>query len=167
MGIELLEEKFQKYIAACPHNIQKLQDLADRAALVQMEMRKLFNEITPFLCRDCAAACCQCMPVEGWFTESDYFLYRMRHAAPCDLRMAHDDYRSCAFLGLAGCVLPEDLRPFPCVKVNCRMVAEALEARGHMEVFTGLYNALGLLQEELWPLLADIHSSHALQAQAL
>lgn len=167
MGIEVLEEKYQKYIKACPHNIQKLQAIAEQAALVQKQMRKLFDEITPALCTACKASCCQCMPVEGWFTESDYFLYRRLHDVPFDLRVPHDDFKSCAFLGPAGCVLPQDLRPFPCVKVNCRIVAEALEARGELEAFTGLYNELESLQDKIWPLLTDIHSFNALQAQAL
>lgn len=167
MGIDLLEKKFQKYAAACPHNLDRLREIAGQVSRIQQSMRRLFADITPVLCSACAAPCCQCMPVEGWFTESDYILYRMLHDAPFALRAARHDGRSCLFLGAGGCVLPEDMRPFPCVKVNCRKVSDVLAKRGLLDEFNRLNSELELLQDAVYPLLADIISDHVLQAQAL
>jgi len=167
MGIEFLEEKYERYAERHPSRLAVLRSLADRAAQAQLEMRALFDPITPVLCTGCASPCCRCMPVEGWFTEGDYFLYRTRHEAPFELRQAHVDGRSCAFLGPAGCVLPADLRPFPCVKVNCARVSEELAKRGCSEAFGRLYNELESVQDELWRLLSDIYSENAVQAQSL
>jgi len=166
MGIEILEDKFQKYAAACPHNLGMLQNIARQVSLIQREMRCLFDDITPVLCSACNAPCCKCMPVEGWFTESDYFLYRMLYDAPFPLRAERHDGKSCLFLGASGCVLPADMRPFPCVKVNCRRVAVELEARGRMETFQRLNARLEALQDEVYPLLADIISANVLHAQS-
>jgi len=79
----------------------------------------------------------------------------------------HPDGRSCTFLGERGCLLPGDMRSFPCVKVNCKMVAESLEANGRLAEFTELYDAMSRLQEELWPLLSDCLSPTIMQAQQL
>jgi len=166
MGIEVLEEKYQKFAAACPQHLATLREIALQVSLIQRDMRRLFDDITPVLCVVCKAPCCQCMPVEGWFTESDYFLYRMRYAAPFSLLVAHADGRSCRFLGAAGCVLPDDMRPFPCVKVNCRAVSVELEARGRMKTFQVLNNKLEELQDTVYPLLGDIISVTVLQAQS-
>ena len=59
------------------------------------------------------------------------------------------------------------MRSFPCVKVNCKMVAEALEANGRLAEFTELYDEMSRLQEEIWPLLADCLSPTIMQAQQL
>ena len=166
MGIDLLEKKFQTYAAACPQNLDRLREIAGQVSLIQQRMRRLFADITPVLCSACAAPCCQCMPVEGWFTECDYMLYRMLYDAPFALRIARHDGRSCLFLGAHGCVLPEDMRPFPCVKVNCRKVSETLAARGLLDEFTRLNSELEHLQEAVFPLLADIISDNVLQAQS-
>jgi len=165
MGIELLENKFQRYAAACPQNLDRLREIAGQVSRIQKSMRRLFADITPALCSACAAPCCQCMPVEGWFTESDYILYRMLYDPPFALRVVHHDGRSCLFLGATGCVLPDDLRPFPCVKVNCRRVSEELAARGLLDEFNRLNKELEHMQEAVFPLLADIISDNILQAQ--
>ena len=167
MGIEFLEEKFQSYRQRHPENMDRLRELAEEASALQRRVREMMDEITPGLCSTCSASCCKCMPVDGWFTESDYFLYRMLHKAPFDLRRRHGDGRSCTFLGDTGCVLPGAMRSFPCVKVNCKMVAEALEANGRLAEFTGLYDEMSRLQEKVWPLLADCLSTTILQAQQL
>ncbi len=153
MGLELLEEKYQSYTRQYPENVARLKELTQRVIEIQTDMRKLLDDITPLLCKDCKAPCCQCMPVEGWFTESDYFLYRMRYDAPFDLKVDHGLERGCAFLGETGCVLPGDIRPFPCVKVNCESVSRELERRGRLETFKKLFDALAGVQEEVWPLL--------------
>jgi len=155
MGIDVLEEKFQAYKENYPERISDLEELAREISRVQVCMRKLLDEITTRICSTCEASCCMCMPVEGWFTESDYFAYRMFHEAPFDLRVQHDLETGCAFLGRHGCVLPKDIRPFPCVKVNCAQVTRALEENGTLEEFKKLYDELTGLQERVWPLLKD------------
>ncbi len=167
MGIDFLEEKFQSYRERHPENMDRLRELAEKTSAVQARVRELMDALTPRLCSACIASCCKCMPVDGWFTESDYFLYRMLHEAPLHLRRQHADGRSCTFLGETGCVLPGDMRSFPCVKVNCKTVAEALEADGRLADFTELYEEMGRLQEEIWPLLADCLSPTIMQAQQL
>jgi hypothetical protein len=165
MGLEILEEKFQRHLRRFPDQVSTLQSIAMRVASVQQEMRRILNRITPRLCAACSSSCCRCMPVEGWFTEGDYFTYRMLYDPPFALRISSADPRGCAFLGPGGCVLPEDMRPFPCVKVNCTVVARELEAGGLAGDFMRQYEALGRLQEEIWPLLAECLSEHAIRAQ--
>jgi len=153
MGLEVLEEKYRRQCREKPETIDRFREIADEVAVIQTEMRRLFDDITPVLCRDCKAPCCQCMPVEGWFTENDYFVYRARYEAPFALRQDHGIPNGCAFLGEQGCVLPADIRPFPCVKVNCRAVRDELQKRGRLDRFAELYDALERLQAEIWPLL--------------
>ena len=167
MGIDVLEKKFQHYRQRHPENMGRLGELAEEASVVQSRLRQLMDAITPTLCSVCIASCCKCMPVDGWFTESDYFLFRMLHEAPFDLRRSHADGRSCTFLGDTGCVLPGAMRSFPCVKVNCKVVALALEASGKLAEFTELYDEMSRLQEQVWPLLADFLSPTIMQAQQL
>jgi hypothetical protein len=158
MGLELLEHKYQDYIRRYPEHLPVLAHVSRRAADVQARMRALLDPVTGVYCPDCSAPCCQCLPVEGWFTEGDYFLYRMKYAAPHGLRVEHGLPRGCAFLGPRGCVLPADLRPFPCVKVNCDRIAEALRAQGRLDDFKVLYDALDRLQEDLWPLIRTLQA---------
>jgi hypothetical protein len=153
MGLELLEERYGDFIAKNPECVGQLKKLADHSCLIQLNMRALLDEITARVCPDCAASCCQCMPIEGWFTESDYFIYRANNAAPFNLRVAHGLPNGCAFLGPSGCVLPPDSRPFPCVKVNCKTVSAELDRCGAQETFTKLYESLDSLQEQLWYLI--------------
>ncbi len=167
MGLDILEKKFQAFIAEHPERIGTLHAIARDAASVQEGMRDLLDDITAELCPFCKASCCQCMPVEGWFTESDYFIYRMLHDPPFNLRVKHGLPRGCAFLGAHGCVLPRTIRPFPCVKVNCQSVTDALERKGRTGAFSDRYEALSALQERVWPLLADCLSTTVLQAQSL
>jgi hypothetical protein len=153
MGIELLEERYQNFIDGHPDNVRKLKKLSDQNNLIQLNMRALLDTITGRVCPDCKAPCCQCMPVEGWFTEADYFIFRANNEAPFDLRVDHGIPNGCAFLGEKGCVLPADSRPFPCVKVNCKTVTELLKASNTHEQFTQLYEAMDTLQEKLWHLI--------------
>jgi len=165
MGIEMLEEKFQRYASACPDSLHQLRDIALQVSRVQRQMRTFFDAITPRLCSSCQAPCCKCLPVEGWFTECDYFLYRMMYAPPFDLRADLHDGKSCLFLGPEGCRLPPDMRPFPCVKVNCRRVTEELERQGINHEFLRLSGELEVLQDRVYPLLADIVSPSVFHAQ--
>lgn len=153
MGIELLEERYQDFIAENPGNAPKLKKLSDQNNLIQLNMRALLDTITGRVCPDCKAPCCQCMPVEGWFTEADYFIFRANNDAPFNLRVDHGIPNGCAFLGETGCVLPAESRPFPCVKVNCKTVTELLKKSNTHKQFTQLYEAMDALQEKLWHLI--------------
>ncbi len=153
MGVELLEDRYQNFIAKNPDCTNRLKKLSDQNNLIQLNMRAVLDTITAQLCPECKGPCCQCMPVEGWFTEADYFLYRTQHDAPFDLRVDHGIPNGCAFLGETGCVLPPDSRPFPCVKVNCKTVATRLIENNTLEKFTQLYDAMDALQEKLWQIL--------------
>lgn len=153
MGIEVLEEKYQRYRSQNPDNIKKFDEIAKRVAFVQEEMRVLFDDLTPLLCKDCKAPCCQCMPVEGFFTENDYFIYRSFYDAPFDLKVDHGIETGCAFLGEKGCVLPVDIRPFPCVKVNCKALRDELDKKDRLVKFKGLYDDLEKIQKEIWALI--------------
>jgi len=154
MGIDLLEERYQSFIAANQDCIEQLKKLSDQNSLIQLNMRALLDTITAQVCPDCKAPCCQCMPVEGWFTEADYFIYRANNEAPFSLRIDHGIPNGCAFLGDTGCVLPAGSRPFPCVKVNCKTVTELLKRNEAQAKFTQLYEAMDALQEKLWRLIS-------------
>ncbi len=166
MGLEVLENKYKLYIKKYPGNISRLQTIAHKIAAVQCSMRDLLDGITSGVCASCEHPCCQCMPVDGWFTESDYFIFRMLYEAPFNLRVPHDSETGCSFLGSQGCVLPKDIRPYPCVKVNCKVVTQQLEAGGKAGQFNRLYDELGSLQEQVWSLLSEFLSSNVLQAQS-
>ena len=167
MGLERLEERFQNYINKHPENIDRLKSIAEQVAHVQKNMRSLLDEITSDVCSVCSASCCACMPVDGWFTESDYFIFRMLYDAPFDLKVDHDIEMGCSFLGPDGCVLQGDIRPFSCVKVNCKKLSNAIEVHGRLEAFNQLYNDLSKLQEQIWPLLNGFLSCNVVQAQSL
>jgi len=153
MGLELLEDRYQAFIEKNPASLEQLKLLSEHNSLIQLGMRALLDGITARICPACTACCCQCMPVDGWFTEGDYFLFRACNAAPFNLRVDHGLPNGCSFLGQAGCVLPPDSRPFPCVKVNCKTVSLELERCSAQEAFAGFYEALDRLQEQLWYLI--------------
>jgi hypothetical protein len=167
MGVEILEKRFQHYRQQHPHNIPRLRELAEKSRSVQQQVRAILDELTPQLCVACTASCCKCMPIDGWFTESDYFLYRLLYDEPAGLRRMHADGRSCTFLGSRGCVLPGDMRSFPCVKVNCKTITTALAEKGRLEEFSACFDALTAIQEAVWPLLNGYLSENVVQAQQL
>lgn len=155
MGLEILEEKFQNYVSQHPENIIRLKLLAENVSRIQKGMRELLDSTISEICTKCSSPCCSTIPVEGWFTESDYFIYRMYYEAPFHLKIPHDNETACAFLGQRGCVLPGDMRPFPCVKVNCKWVSKELDVKGTINEFNQLNNNLGKIQKKLWEILKD------------
>ncbi len=166
MGLELLEERYQAFIAKNPGCMDQLTILAGRNSLIQLGMRALLDGITARICPACTACCCQCMPVDGWFTEGDYFIFRAANDAPFHLRIDHGLPNGCSFLGPHGCALPPDCRPFPCVKVNCKTVSRELDLCGSLEKFTRYYEALDSLQEQLWHLVHPETAPNPLQGSA-
>jgi hypothetical protein len=153
MGLDLLEKKFKAYAEEHPENIEKIRSIAQDVSRVQTEIRKLIDAITGRICPSCKASCCKMMPVDGWFTENDYFVYRVLHDAPFDIRAASKPDMGCRFLGPKGCLLPPDIRPFPCVKVNCAALVEELELCGDKEKVNRLIDEMDELQKQIWPLL--------------
>ena len=133
MGITVLEENYQQIKEEFPELRAYLSDCAVRASRIQIEMRAIFNSITPHLCTSCENKCCEGSPLEGWFSLEDYLLFRAKYDKPVSPpnRITHPT--ACSFVTPHGCSLPEDLRPFTCVKINCSKVTEALKTRGEEE----------------------------------
>jgi hypothetical protein len=50
-------------------------------------------------------------------------------------------------------VLPNDIRPFPCVKVNCKALRDELDKKDRLVKFKGLYDDLEKIQREIWALI--------------
>ena len=153
MGLELLEKRFKDYEREHPESIEKLRSIAREVSRVQIEIRNLIDGITSRICPSCKASCCKMMPVDGWFTENDYFVYRVLHDAPFDIRESSNEDMGCRFLGPEGCLLPPDIRPFPCVRVNCQALVEELELSGDNEKINRLIDEMDALQKKIWPLL--------------
>ena len=82
MGINVLEENYQHIKDGYPALTAYFADYAERASLIQIEMRNIFNHITPHLCTSCENKCCEGFPLEGWFSLEDYVLFRARYAKP-------------------------------------------------------------------------------------
>ncbi len=153
MSIRRLEIAFQKFRKNHPDKLDALKSIGNQIFVVQNEMRSILNEITPIVCSTCESSCCKIMPVEGWFTENDYFVFRIFYNAPLGLRVSENKGTECAFLGQKGCTLPNGIRPFPCVQVNCKAINRALLSDGYLETFNNLKSKLDMLQKQLWPLL--------------
>ena len=151
--LELLERRFREFEQAHPGKLDAIRPIAREVARVQTEIRNLIDGITAEICPVCTASCCEMMPVDGWFTENDYFVYRVLHQAPFDVRNARDDGAGCRFLGPDGCELPRDIRPFPCVKVNCAALVEVLEMNCERDKVDALITEMDALQKQIWPLL--------------
>ncbi len=154
MAIAVLESRFQEYCSCNPGNVSRLRALGVSVTVVQKRMRQLLGGITDIKCGACEHSCCECMPVEGWFTENDYFIYRMFYEAPFSLMIKGEaGGNKCAFLGSHGCSLPEDIRPFPCVKVNCLLIDRELEEKGRLYEFKELIAEINRLQHRIWKII--------------
>ena len=138
MGITTLEEKYQLIIQKEITDTALLLRYADQASEVQSEMREILDPLTPQLCPDCECKCCEGFPVEGWFSLEDYTLFRVKYGIPTlpANRIRQDTV--CSFLTSGGCSLTENLRPFPCVKVNCEILKQSLLVLGKLERFNQL-----------------------------
>jgi hypothetical protein len=72
--------------------------------------------------------------------------------------LSSDSPWHCSFLGDKGCSLPEDMRPFACVKVNCSQLNLVLDERGELPEFKKLCGMLDEIQTSIWQLI-DEHES--------
>ncbi|HUT83202.1 MAG TPA: hypothetical protein VMX95_01030 [Thermodesulfobacteriota bacterium] len=151
MGIELIEERFQQYKRKYPQNLPELALLGREISGHQQSIRKILRNIP--VCAECSTSCCIGIPCDGWFTSLDYFAYRMLYDFPEALKVSSGEWRNCSFLTQAGCSLPEDMRPLPCVKVNCAHLNQVLEERGELSEFKKLCEALDDIQTRLWELV--------------
>jgi len=149
MGITLLEENYQHIREGYPELTAFLNDCAARASLIQIEMRNIFNHITPHLCTPCENKCCEGFPLEGWFSLEDYVLFRVQYAKPLSPPDSIKHPTACSFATPHGCSLPENLRPFTCVKINCSKVTEAIKDRGEEEHFNNLVLALDTIHRDI------------------
>ena len=149
MGITVLEKRFQTIAADIPNIHNRLMHYAESTVIIQSEMRAILNTVTPDICGACEHKCCEGFPLEGWFTLEDYSLYRIKYGVPVLPLNRIGGPNSCFFLTPEGCSLPEDLRPFTCVKINCKRVNEALTVLGKNHHFRNLQNALDSLHREV------------------
>ena len=149
MGITVLEENYQRVRAGHPALTASLAYCAELAARIQSEMRSIFNQITPYLCTACENKCCEGFPLEGWFSLEDYILFRTKYARPIAPANRINRPTACSFVTPQGCSLPEDLRPFTCVKINCSKVTEMLRERGEEEHFNHLITGLDAIHRDV------------------
>jgi hypothetical protein len=149
MGITILEKRFQTIAADIPDIHTRLIHFAESTVIIQSEMRTILNTVTPDICGPCEHKCCEGFPLEGWFTLEDYSLYRVKYGIPVLPLNRIGGSTSCFFLTPEGCSLPENLRPFTCVKINCKNVTAALKALGKDQHFSHLKKALNRLHREV------------------
>ena len=149
MGITVLERRFQTIAADIPDIHKRLVHYANSTVFIQSEMRTILNTVTPDICGACEHKCCEGFPLEGWFTLEDYSLYRVKYGIPVLPFNRIGGPTSCFFLTPEGCSLPEDLRPFTCVKINCKNVTAALKALGKDLYFCHLQDSLDRLHREV------------------
>lgn len=149
MGITFLEENVQHIRKGYPALTPYLDQCAARASCIQIEMRSIFDRITPQLCSPCQSKCCEGFPLEGWFSLEDYLLFRTKYPKPPLPPDGINHPRACSFATPGGCSLPTDLRPFTCVKINCATIAQAIKDLGEEAHFTTLVTALDTLYREV------------------
>ncbi len=162
MGIDTLEEKYQLVLKRAGIDISRLSRYANQATLIQNEMRAIFNQLTPHLCTHCENKCCEGFPVEGWFSPEDYTLFRVKYDKPTLPPNRVNLQSACYFLTPEGCSLPEEMRPFTCVKVNCEKLNKSINATGKTQQLNQLKNALDKIHREVSSL---IKSNNLLSSQ--
>ena len=149
MGIASLEKRYQALSTTVPDIHIRLVHYANITNLIQSEMRTILNSVTPVTCGNCENKCCDGFPLEGWFSLEDYSLYRVKYGKPVLPLNRTGRSTSCYFLTPQGCSLPEDMRPFTCVKINCKQVSEVLRTFGKDQQFNKLQNALDRVHREV------------------
>jgi hypothetical protein len=149
MGITVLEKRFQTIAVDIPDIHDRLIHYANSTVFIQTEMRTILNTVTPDICGACEHKCCEGFPLEGWFTLEDYSLYRVKYGIPVLPFNRIGGPTACFFLTPDGCSLPDDLRPFTCVKINCKKVTAALKSLGKDRHFSHLKNALDRLHRQV------------------
>jgi len=149
LGIEILEEKYQLILRRAGFETLHLSQYANRATIIQSEMRKILNQLAPYICTHCKNKCCEGFPLEGWFSLEDYILFRLKYGKPIPPANRVKCNTACYFLTPEGCSLPEDMRPFTCVKINCEKITEFIKSMGKAQRFNQLKNALDKIHSEV------------------
>ena|GEM_PF-558778 len=157
VGISTLEEKFQTIIHHLGTEVFQFSSLINRASHIQQEMRKILDELTPHHCGPCENKCCEGLPLEGWFSLEDYVLFRVKYGKPLPPANRIQRDTACYFLTSCGCSLPEDMRPFTCVKINCETLTESIKAISKITHFNQLKSALEDIHQEVSSLIEGNH----------
>ena len=153
MGINTLEEKYQLVLKRAGFDSSLLSRYANQATIIQNEMRAMFDQLTPHLCTHCENKCCEGFPVEGWFSLEDYTLFREKYDKPTLPPNRVKLQSACYFLTPEGCSLPEDMRPFTCVKINCEKLNNSINEKGWTQQLNQLENALDKIHREVSSLI--------------
>lgn len=159
MGITSLEERYQSIRSNFPDIHIRLIHCVNRTALIQSEMRTILNSVTPHICAICENKCCEGFPLEGWFSLEDYTLYRIKYGKPVLPVNRTGRATACYFLTPQGCSLPEDMRPFTCVKINCKQISEVLRTLGKDQQFKQLQDDLDRIHREVSQSINSVNSS--------
>lgn len=128
--------------------IAYLSQYVNQAETVQNEMRKILNPLTPKICGPCEHKCCEGFPLEGWFSLEDYVLFRVKYGKPVPPPNRIKRDTACYFLTPEGCSLPDNMRPFTCVKTNCVILTEAIKLIGKYQRFNQLKNTLDKIHRQ-------------------
>ena len=155
MGIDTLEEKYQLIRHRAGIDISRLSQYANQATIIQNEMRTLFDQLTSHLCSQCENKCCEGFPVEGWFSPEDYILFRIKYGRPTLPPDRVKRSSACYLLTPEGCSLPEDMRPFTCVKINCEKLTESIKTTGKTQRFSELSSALEKIHREVSSIISS------------
>lgn len=129
-------------------DLTQLIQYVNQAESVQREMRDILNRLTPKICGQCEHKCCEGFPLEGWFTLEDYVLFRIKYGKPTPPPNRIKLDTACHFLTLKGCSLPENMRPFTCVKVNCETLTQSIQSIGKHQRFNQLKNKLDTIHKQ-------------------
>ena len=135
-----------------------MSDIIRKYRSAQRRIRRLFDPYTEELCPACPKPCCR-KP-----TKVRDFDVLLANACGCSLPMPKTEEpveagiraltgqvpeeiepEPCDYLGPAGCVFPEDLRPFECVRYVCPFLKRALSPSD----LRPLLHRLGVLRREI------------------
>ncbi len=112
----------------------RLREIAD----LQQQLNSLFNAVEGEQhCRDCAGGCCHAG--HNHMTLANLLQYVCRQQP----LPSTDFLQSCPFLGVRGCLLPVERRPYNCISFICDRIEEALSP----PELTEFYRVEGELRE--------------------
>jgi len=161
MSIETLEERYQNLKQGSTITGEYLSHCALQASAIQNHMRAILSEVAPGFCGPCEHKCCEGFPLEGWFSFEDYVLFRAKYGRPLIPSNRIRRNTACSFLTPEGCSLPEDMRPFTCVKINCEQLNDLLKYSGKEHHFNLLRKALDAILREVSKSINDSGHAHA------
>ena len=139
-----------------------MASLLDKYRATQRRIRRVFEPYTAELCPECPEPCCR-KP-----TKVREFDVLLANAVGCALASTNDSVAEyvqagldslagveqeaepepCNYVGPEGCVFPDDLRPFECVRFICSFLKKAISPSGMREL-RALLHRLAVLHREL------------------